>query len=140
MSVPPPCLHSLPHCLSWKGLQFVVCWQDKRCLRKLLFHTHLWCFTSPSTAHLVAFCSFQEIQRERPSTSSLEIIQTFLKDIFLSNCFAFSLCCVPYPVTKLVNSFPAHRCSQIQVRGCNAPGCTLIIPCFLQPVALYNCK
>lgn len=145
----PPCLHSLPHCLSWKEQQLIVCGQDQRCLKKMFFHTGLWCFLSPSPAHLVALCSFREkASVPHPSKNHRIYIYIFLYIyiyIFylLSNGFAFSLCCVPHPVIKLVNSFPAHTCNQIQVLGSNVPGSPRMYThysIFSQPVALCNCK
>lgn len=86
----------------------------------VLSHTHVVLYLSQS-------CTFGCIL-QLPTTSErkaqylipLSKAEIFFKGILLTNCFAFVL--VLYPSSKLVNSLPAHTCSQIQVLGSDALG------------------
>lgn len=112
----------LPHCLSWKGQQFIVCGQEQKCLRKLFFHTQLWYFISPHSACLFAFCSFQQFQRtafivyfylvsmarkERHSTLSCQVTRKHFFKAFFFKTALFFPCVVPF--ISPPNWFPAHR-------------------------------
>lgn len=97
---------SAPHRFSWKGQQLIVQRQERKCRRKLFFHTHRWHFASPvlhvclhfATSTIPDSCipgSFLSCFHGSWSTSACQVMR---KHCFKAFCFKMALfftCAVP---------------------------------------------